>query len=73
MVNYKTYKIRRKLLLPELVKPWLNYCYYDEHLRKLTLFKEYSHCTTKKKYYKNVYYQLGIDKITYDSVIQHKT
>lgn len=49
MKHYKTYRIRRKLLTSEKMKPWFKYCYNNDKLTKLSIFKEYKKVVGKNK------------------------
>ena len=49
MKHYKTYRIRRKLLTSEKMKPWFKYCYNNDKLTKLSIFKEYKKVIGKNK------------------------
>ena len=63
MVDCATYNIRLEAVHSEFMKGWLEYCYYDEHLRKLTIFSEYvAHKPKKKMISKKEFYESGMDK-----------
>lgn len=63
--HYKTFNIRKKIILSELLRPWLKYCYFDNKATKLKIFSEYSKIIGKKKRFsKSEYYFNNIDFFT---------
>ena len=71
MVHYKTYNIRKKILLSELMLKWQKYCYYDSNLKKLTIFSEYTRYKGKKHHMEsNWYYGNEMDRITYLEILR---
>lgn len=71
MVHYKTYNIRKKILLSELMLKWQKYCYYDSNLKKLTIFSEYTRYKGKKHHMEsNWYYGNEMDRITYLEIMR---
>lgn len=49
MVHYNSFNIRKKLILSDMMRPWMEYCYVDKDFKKLTSFKEYTIINGKKR------------------------
>jgi hypothetical protein len=49
MVHYRTFNIRKKMLRSDCMRKWGEYCYYDQHLKKLTIFAEFRKVIGSKK------------------------
>lgn len=65
LVHYKTFNIRKKLLLSNLMKPWLDFCYFDGKGKKIKSFYEYTKKIGKKKRYtKYAYHMSNMDFFT---------
>lgn len=57
MVHYKTFNIRKNILLSNMMKNIYEYCYVNSDLTKMTLFKDYSKRKNAKHFSKNEYYK----------------
>lgn len=67
--HYMTFKIKKKIFISEMFKPWLKYIYYNDNLTKVSIFEDYRTIPHKKKNYTKLYYYRNkIGEITKDSL-----
>lgn len=65
LIHYKTFNIRKNVLLSKYMKPWLKYCYYNSKASKLKSFYEFTKIVGKKKRYSKTEYTFNnIDVFT---------